>query len=188
MKKLIVSILFLTSVYLLSKQFGSSGEVQTVDSNVIQQALDAHEKTTGKKINLSHNLLSLNGTETKLSTFSGKPLVVMFWATWCKACEMQLPKMVEQQELTPEANFIYIAVRSNDEEIMKVNRSLGDKMAIYRKGWQSDESILSGNSLPLTFVIDENGVIVAEKLGFSTEDGVSFIHDALSSISATAAL
>ena len=65
------------------------------------------------------------------------------------------------------------------DEILKVNNGLDNQIAIYRKGWEGQESVLSGTTLPLTFVIDKQGTIIAERQGFSMASGVEFITNTL---------
>jgi len=182
MKKIILSMLFLASVYYVSSQFNSTKAAPVVEDlgeATVQKILDSRETTIGKSINLSHRLIGLDGAETTFAEYSDQPLVVMFWATWCKACEMQLPQMIEQQALNPNTKFVYIAVRSKDDEILKVNNGFNNQLAIYRKGWEGQESVLSGTTLPLTFVIDKQGTIIAERQGFSMASGVEFITNTL---------
>ena len=44
------------------------------------------------------SLWDTNMKPQKLSQYRGKIVVLNFWATWCEACKMELPMLVEEQE------------------------------------------------------------------------------------------
>lgn len=188
MKKILFSVIFLSSVYFISNHFNSDSSISTIDADKLQQTMNAHQKSQGLQINPNDQLRTLDGNVVKLSNFEGKPLVVMFWATWCKACKMQLPEMIKMQQQSPDVQFAYIAVNSKEEEINKVIKSFNGEMPVYFKGWKSGESVLSGNTLPLTYVIDQSGIILEERLGYSTTEGISFISNSLGKAKQTASL
>ncbi|QOD61760.1 TlpA family protein disulfide reductase [Polaribacter haliotis] len=60
----------------------------------------------------------LDGTKTELAQYLGKPLVVNYWATWCRPCIKEFPYFEKvKQELGDDVNFIMIS----DESLEKIN-------------------------------------------------------------------
>ncbi len=45
-----------------------------------------------------------------LAQYSGKPLLIYFWATWCLPCLKSLPEIVELKKKYPDLNIIYVSV------------------------------------------------------------------------------
>lgn len=45
-----------------------------------------------------------------LAQYSGKPLLIYFWATWCLPCLKSLPEIVELKKKYPDLNIVYVSV------------------------------------------------------------------------------
>lgn len=182
MKPILFSVVFLTCVFLFSKYYLPNSQFDDLSAEQLSQSLRAHKKVIGQKINPENVLYTLDGKKVSLSEFAGKPLVIMYWAPWCKACKEQLPEMIKAQKQLPETNFVYIVVQSDNEMIEKWQTLETQSMTIYRKGWKQGDSILTGNALPLTYVIDKSGVVLEEQLGFNTSSKLSYIYHRLGDV------
>lgn len=131
---------------------------------------------TNKKL-AAAKVKSLKGEIINTSTFNnnGKPIVINFWATWCKPCLEELNTIndlyAEWQEKT---GVKIIAISLDDSRSSK-------KVAPYIKaqGWgyevyldeNSDFKRAMGvNNPPHTFVLNSKGEIVWEHNGFAPGD------------------
>lgn len=95
------------------------------------------------------------------ATFSGKKQIVVFWATWCGPCEVELKRinaMIEEKKLSPSS---VLAITSQEdqrlvEETVKKNRYL------FPIGLDSDGSVATHfkvSATPTIIFIDENQTI-----------------------------
>ena len=57
-----------------------------------------------------------NGQKIALSSFSGRVVLVNFWATWCEPCEREMPAMERLYQTLPREDFELIAVAIDDKE------------------------------------------------------------------------
>lgn len=57
------------------------------------------------------NLNDLLGRNISLSDFSGKPIILFFWATWCPFCVQELPNLQKQ----------YLALKGAGIEVLAIN-------------------------------------------------------------------
>lgn len=86
------------------------------------------------------SLKLLSGGEASLARFKGHPVVINFWATWCKPCRQEMPEIIAA----------YQAHRTHHLEVLAVNLSDQDKMKDVRK-------FVAEMALPFPVLLDEKG-------------------------------
>lgn len=121
-------------------------------------------------------LAGVDGKAIKLSSLKGKMVLIDFWASWCGPCRRENPNVVGAYEKYKKAKFktakgfeIYSVSLDNNAEAWKA--AIAKDGLVWKnhvsdlKGWNSAAAALYGvSSIPMSFLIDENGVIVAKNL------------------------
>jgi thiol-disulfide isomerase/thioredoxin len=64
----------------------------------VSHAQVAAPKTPQARAGADPALIDLNGYNTILAKYRGKPLLVTFWATWCEPCRDEFPMLVALAE------------------------------------------------------------------------------------------
>ncbi|MES2133038.1 MAG: TlpA disulfide reductase family protein [Bacteroidota bacterium] len=129
-------------------------------------SLTAFKTTESGKLP-SATVKKLDGSSINSNTFSnnGKPMIISFWATWCKPCKKELDAINEEYaDLVKETGVKLIAISIDDA------RSSGKVMTdVKTKGWEYEVYIdenqdfkraMNVNNVPHTFIIDGNGQTV----------------------------
>lgn len=113
------------------------------------------------------SLKDLNGKHVTLSSLKGKVVLLNFWATWCPPCISEMPVF----------NRLYKEMRGRGLEVVAIS---ADRSEGYLRDYTSkhnldfrvlyDESrevvkLYKVFSMPTTFLIDKNGVIVEKFFG-----------------------
>lgn len=123
----------------------------------------------------------LSGKEVSLADYKGKVLVLDFWATWCGPCHETIPFVVQtMQRYKDDANVRFLFVntreRSTNSRDAVVNYIAKNK---YDFAVVLDELSTDGKQerfyrafrvagLPTRIVIDGNGVVRFESIGYPT--------------------
>ena len=106
-------------------------------------------------------LETMDDGELRLSELRGQPVVLNFWATWCKPCRQEMPRFVEAYDEHAADGLVVVAV--NLQEGKGIVRPFASDygmdfpIAVDRDGEVGDRYRLLG--LPTTYFIDRGGVI-----------------------------
>lgn len=127
-------------------------------------------------------LTAMDQTRVSLSDFRGRVVFLNFWATWCGPCEREMPAFEAFMEAQPEDGPLVVGV--NLGETYDAVKPYLDERGIHSFPILLDVQYIAGNlygigPIPVTFVIDEDGMIRYSKFGeITTEDMQSYL-DAL---------
>ena len=109
----------------------------------------------------------IEGKTHKLSDYRGRNVVVVFWATWCPACNLEIPHLIELRNMFAEDKLAILAISDEEPEHLKnfaeskdINytvTSLGDSPL--------PEPFANVASIPTTFFIDPEGKITFAAVG-----------------------
>ena len=61
------------------------------------------------------SLSDLNGNPQTLESYSGRVVVLNFWATWCVPCREEMPLLVNIQKRYESKGVVVIGVSADDE-------------------------------------------------------------------------
>lgn len=127
------------------------------------------------KINLTKmNLVSLNGEPIDKSAYEGKPVFINLWATWCGPCIAEMPSLDRLARQLEKEGVMFLAI--SDESTAKVKKYLSDKDFILpfalKQLAAGDEKM---NSLPQSFLLDEEGKVVYTKTGSAEWDSPEMV-------------
>lgn len=125
------------------------------------------EKNEQFKINKqaeSWLIYDMKGNQVLFSSLNEKPVFLNFWATWCPPCVAEMPGIIELHEkYKNEVNFILVSNESAEKVLSFAKKHNFDEDLFYQN--TSLPAIFSSQSIPTTFIISREGMVVVSEKG-----------------------
>lgn len=106
-------------------------------------------------------LPDLEGKPVSLEQFHGRPVLLNFWATWCEPCKKEMPEIQSAYDTHRADGFVVLAIDFGEtpEAAAKFVRKMGLTFPVLIDRKVTVASTYGIVSLPVTFLVDREGVI-----------------------------
>jgi peroxiredoxin len=114
------------------------------------------------------SLKSLDGNQVSLSHYKGKPVLLLFWATWCISCKEDIP-LLEKFSVGKKDQLAFLFIAIDGERKKKVQQIVNENkitlpVLLLLKEKVMDQYGVRG-WVPQTFLIDRDGMLVGKIVG-----------------------
>ena len=125
-------------------------------------------------------LQTRSGETVRLADFTGRPVLINFWATWCVPCVSEMPALEALAAERAGTALVIMAVsedRKGESVVAPFIQKLGlSKLPIYLDPESKALRAFESDALPTTVLIDRRGREVGRLLGAASWDGVAARH------------
>jgi len=152
----------------------TKNETNQLISNRIKKKIESNPNKAKIKIGMKAPDFSApnpEGEQITLSKIKGKVTIVDFWASWCKPCRIENPNLVKLYDTyhSKGLEIISVSLERGNQKAFWIEAIKKDQLSWYNvsnlKFWQDPiAQAYSVNSIPATFILDENGTLIAERL------------------------
>ncbi|MGD0916045.1 MAG: TlpA disulfide reductase family protein [Thermodesulfobacteriota bacterium] len=114
------------------------------------------------------SLKGLDGKTVSLSDFKGKPVLLVFWATWCPSCREGIA-LLEKFSIGKRDQFTILLLTIDGERQKKAERIVKEEhitlpVLLILKEKTMDQYAVRG-WVPMIFLIDREGLIIGKVVG-----------------------
>ena len=110
-----------------------------------------------------------DGQNVKLSDFTGQPVVLNFWASWCGPCRSEMPAFQEAYlAYGDQIQFLMVNCTGSNETVQMAAAFIeeaGYTFPVFYDTLGQGSAAYRVSSIPATYFIDKDGNIVARQVG-----------------------
>lgn len=132
------------------------------------------------KIAPDFTLTDIVGNVHKLSNYRGRNVAVIFWATWCGPCRLEVPELIELRKATPEDKLTILAISREDAALLKnfVAQNQVNYTVLSSSGASLPSPYADVQSIPSAFFIDPEGKIRLATVGMLPQADIKKVLEA----------
>ena len=179
LKLVLIALIFVALLLGAKRLYDTLGSQVQLDTMVTQatQAVEAEGTEPEKQLAPDFTVYDLEGNPHKLSDFRGKPVILNFWATWCGYCKMEMPDFDEKyKQYGEDVHFLMVNVTDGNQETVETASAFvaqeGYSFPVYYDTTLEAAMSYPTSGLPVTFIIDAEGAVVAWKQGTMTAENL----------------
>ncbi len=121
------------------------------------------------------SLLDTDGKRVHLSDFSGKVLLVSFWATWCEPCQLELPQLQKLWKKYRGQGFELLTICADGADTQSevkrlIRRYRYDFPVLLDQSGEVTDKFNPSMELPFSMLMDTNGKIISRHQGYRPGD------------------
>ncbi|MFP4429636.1 MAG: TlpA disulfide reductase family protein [Spirochaetota bacterium] len=176
---LVISVLFLGVAFLATA--GGAPETQSTnqaqetgpDAAVAEQLEAIGVQVIRREIKAeSFDLPTLGGPTMSLADYSGRLVLLNFWATWCAPCVLEMPSMQTLYGTFRDRGLEVVAVNVQEDRdiVAAFVEEHGFSFPVLLDGNGRTTSNFAVRGLPTSYLIDREGNLIGMKVGFHLWD------------------
>ncbi len=131
---------------------------------------DSIPEVASGKMAPNFTLKNLKGEEVSLEDYRGKIVLLNFWATWCKYCDMEMPDLQKLDDENDDLVVLAVNVQEDKEVVEEyIEKGKYEFEVLLDEGGEIATMYLV-NGFPNSYFIDEEGILLGRVPGAMTYD------------------
>jgi cytochrome c biogenesis protein CcmG, thiol:disulfide interchange protein DsbE len=111
----------------------------------------------------------LSGNKVSLADFKGRPVLLTFWATWCTACQQELPELQRLRDRYQATGFTVLAVNYKETNNARMSQYIAGLHVNLESVVDPDGAIATAYGvdigLPINVLLDRKATVLRILIG-----------------------
>jgi peroxiredoxin len=135
--------------------------------SAVMRELDSEDQ---QRRDANFGLTDLNGNEWTLRALRGQGVLVNFWATWCPPCRKEIPSLKLVYDRFKAQGLVILAISEEEPDTLRkfVAENNVRFPVLVDAGKKVEEEAFQVRGLPVSFIYDRSGRLVAQALCMPT--------------------
>ncbi len=144
-----------------------AGGPADTEKSVLETMADLGFEPARKEARVPFELSAMDGTTRTLDDYAGSYVLLNFWATWCAPCRIEMPALERlHQELAGRGlRVVGVDIGEETGDVRRFVEETGITFEIVIDHDLSTGRVYAARSLPMTYILDPEGTIVARAIG-----------------------
>lgn len=162
----------------------SAKDKDKIESQVLPQeeSMNENEEQAGDNNPLpapDFTLQNLKGEEVSLSDFKGKYVLINFWGTWCKWCDVEMPSLNKLNNENDDLVVLAVNVMEDKKEVEKYIENGEYEFEVVLDEEGEVAQVYYVNSFPTSFFVDKEGYLIGRAPGMLEYEQMIEIMDGI---------
>ena len=122
---------------------------------------------------------TLDGAPATLADFTGKAIVLNFWATWCGPCVAEMPSLDRLRKALSADPVAFVLISNEDAATIRAFLAKKSFSLTSYRSQTSPTGLFATDGIPTTFIVAPDGRIIVRHVGMARWDDpavVAFIR------------
>jgi thiol-disulfide isomerase/thioredoxin len=134
----------------------NENEKQAGDNNLEDEKPEEDEKFLAPDFTLQN----LKGEEVSLSDFKGKYILINFWGTWCKWCDVEMPSLDKLNNENDDLVVLAVNVMEDESKVKEYIENGEYEFEVVLDEEGEVAQVYYVNSFPTSIFVDKEGYLI----------------------------
>ena len=133
------------------------------------EATESINAASSEMVGSGFQMVGLDGKKVDFKSLKGKVVFLNIWATWCPPCVAEMPNIHSLYKKVDPDKIAFVMLSVDEGGMEKVKKFIDKKgftFPVYMPANQFPQEFYS-NAIPTTFIISQEGKIVAKQEGMA---------------------